>query len=261
MRHTGVGGAAGSPPTPNTDSNADSKADPSASPDASPSPAASATTATPIRVARGDGVLTVPLVAAVKRWQGHTGLAVTGVLGPGDVAVLSGAVRIDSVQAQPGDLVAGPLLSVTHTGKWVTVRFDPTDVGSVRAGDPVTVTLPDQSTVRGAVAGVGAVVQGGSGEGGDGGEGARLTVTVSVSDTPALQRLDAAPVEVAFTARTRKGVLAVPVEALLALSGGGYAVQLPGGRLIAVETGLFARGMVEISGAGLRPGLSVVTAS
>jgi hypothetical protein len=56
-------------------------------------------------------------------------------------------------------------------------------------------------------------------------------------------------------------VLAVPVGALLALSGGGYALQRPDGALIAVRTGLFAGGMVQVSGSGLTAGLHVDTAS
>ena len=58
-----------------------------------------------------------------------------------------------------------------------------------------------------------------------------------------------------------KDVLAVPVGALLALREGGYALQLPDGGLVAVQTGMFAEGLVEVSGAGLTEGLTVVTAS
>jgi len=51
----------------------------------------------------------------------------------------------------------------------------------------------------------------------------------------------------------------VPVTALLATAGGGYAVQTAGtpGRLIPVTTGLFAAGYVQISGSGIYDGLQV----
>ncbi|WP_406451796.1 hypothetical protein [Streptomyces sp. NBC_01622] len=78
-------------------------------------------------------------------------------------------------------------------------------------------------------------------------------------DTGAVRKLTSAPVQVAFTSESHRGVLAVPVGALLALSEGGYAVQLPGGRLIAVRTGMFAKGLVEISGAGVTAGMKVET--
>jgi hypothetical protein len=257
----------GAQPAPGTWVQAD-RQPPAATPTASESPSADPQPSlTAVRVKAGDGILTASLVAAIKRWQNHVGMPATGVLGPGDAVVLPGAVRVAAVQAQPGDPADGQLMSLTSTGKKVTVQFDPTDVGSIRSGEGVTVTLPDNSTVHGSVAEVGRVVQGGGGSAGSDGDSAsgtdpaQLTVTVSVDDTAAVRRLDSAPVQVAFAQQTRKGVLAVPVGALLALSEGGYAVQLPDGRLIAVKTGLFAKGRVEISGTGVRAGLKVVTTS
>jgi hypothetical protein len=82
-------------------------------------------------------------------------------------------------------------------------------------------------------------------------------VTVTLDDPKATGTVDQAPVKVGITADSRKGVLAVPVNALLALREGGYGVRVmegDGSRLIPVETGLFARGMVEVSGDGLREG-------
>jgi multidrug efflux pump subunit AcrA (membrane-fusion protein) len=67
-------------------------------------------------------------------------------------------------------------------------------------------------------------------------------------------------VDVDFAVEHRQGVLAVPVKALLARQGGGYAVELPGGRTVSVEPGLFADDWVEVSGDGLREGMRVVTA-
>jgi hypothetical protein len=54
-------------------------------------------------------------------------------------------------------------------------------------------------------------------------------------------------------------VLSVPVTALVATAGGGYAVQEAAAphSLIPVATGLFAAGYVQISGNGIYPGLQV----
>ncbi|MBT2398223.1 hypothetical protein [Streptomyces sp. ISL-100] len=66
---------------------------------------------------------------------------------------------------------------------------------------------------------------------------------------------------------TVKDVLSVPVNSLLALAGGGYAVEVveAGGkhRLIAVKPGLFddAAGKVEVTGTGLKAGQSIVVPS
>jgi hypothetical protein len=52
----------------------------------------------------------------------------------------------------------------------------------------------------------------------------------------------------------------VPITALVATGGGRYAVELAGARrrLVAVRTGAYAGGYVEVSGAGLRNGARVV---
>ncbi|MEU1510771.1 hypothetical protein ABZ490_01205 [Streptomyces sp. NPDC005811] len=216
----------------------------------------------PVQVKRGDGVLTAALIAAVERWQTAAGLPSTGVLGVGDLAVLSGAVRVDGVQAQLADAADGTLMTVTSTTKSVTVSVDPGEAGSMRRGDAVTVDLPDSSTAQGTVTAIGTTVRTSDASSGDDTSGQpRLTVGVALRDTGAVRGLNSAPVQVRFTSETRKGVLAVPVGALLALSEGGYAVQLPGGRLIAVRTGMFSKGLVEISGSGIGAGTKVVTTS
>lgn len=70
--------------------------------------------------------------------------------------------------------------------------------------------------------------------------------------------------QVSLVSETVTDVLAVPVNALLALAGGGYAVEVvdKGGkhRLVPVTTGLFDDdgGLVEVSGRGLSAGQNVV---
>ena len=63
--------------------------------------------------------------------------------------------------------------------------------------------------------------------------------------------LDAAPVSVRLARARRHHVLAVPVTALVATKGGGYAVEVArtglSPRLVAVTPGLFAGGYVEIT--------------
>ena len=62
----------------------------------------------------------------------------------------------------------------------------------------------------------------------------------------------------------REDVLAVPVNALVALLEGGYAVEVVeddgSRRYVRVETGLFEDGLVEVSGDGLEAGDTVVSA-
>lgn len=249
-------------PTPGTDTGT-ATATPSTSASESPAPEATASTPSPIRVEKGDAVLTETLIAAVKRWQTHIGMPPTGTLGIGDVTVLPGPVRVATVQAQPADQATGSLMTVTSIVKSVSALVSATNVGSMARGDTVTVVLPDNSTARGTITAIGTAAQIAEGDSDSSGTSGtvQLAVSVSVPDTAAVRRLTSAPVQVGFTPQTRKGVLAVPVDALLALSEGGYAVQLPGGRLVAVKTGMFTKGLVEISGTGITVGLRVVTTS
>lgn len=212
------------------------------------------------KVRKGDAVLTPSLIAAIGRWQRSQGMDPSGVIQPGDVFVTSGAVRVGKVLAQVGDDTITGLISVTSTNKHVTLAVDASEAGSVHEDARVRVTLPDQRQVNGTVTSVGSVVQDEGDNPGRSATAGRVTVTVRL-DNDEVRRLDSAPVQVEFPGRTKRDVLAVPVGALLALSEGGYALRTEDGRLVAVETGMFARGMVEVTGSGLREGLRVETAS
>jgi hypothetical protein len=73
---------------------------------------------------------------------------------------------------------------------------------------------------------------------------------------------DSVPVQVSLAVQVARGVLSAPVNALLALAGGGYGVEvvLPSGahRLVGVHTGIYASGLVQISGSALTVGTKVV---
>ncbi|MFY1685441.1 hypothetical protein ACN265_28370 [Micromonospora sp. WMMD730] len=223
---------------------------------AAPTPTAAAPARVVVR--KGEGVLTGSLMRAIKRWQQDAELPVTGRIAVGDVAVLPGAVRVDAVTALRGDPAETPLLTVTPTAKVITVQAEAAEAGTIQRGDRVTVTLPGDKTVDGTVSAVATAVTQDDNAGPTGTP--KRAVTVTVDDD--LKGIDAADVQVDLAGETREGVLAVPVGALVALSEGGYALQLAdGGRFVAVTTGMFAKGMVEVSGDGITEDLTVVTAS
>lgn len=213
----------------------------------------------PVKVRPGDAVLTPALVAAVTRWQRHLGLPPTGVLQVGDAVVLPQQVRISGVTAQLGDDATAPVVSVTTPAKVVTVQVEAVEADSVRAAATVTVTLPDGSTTPGHLTDLGRIA--GVPDGSGAGTRPQLTATITIDDPTAIRSLDAAPVRVQFAVQARRGVLAVPVGALLALSEGGYALQTDRNTLVPVTVGLFAKGMVEVSGPAVHDGLRVVTTS
>ncbi|QOC89774.1 efflux RND transporter periplasmic adaptor subunit [Micromonospora craniellae] len=214
--------------------------------------------AAPHRVRSGEGVLTPALVAAIKRWQTDLGVPATGTIPVGHVEVASGAVRVDSVSAQPGDPAETPLMAVTSVRKVITVGAELTDAATIKRGDRIQVGLPDDRKVPARVVSVGRDLV--ASDSGIASGPPLLTVTVAVDKRQAIADLDSGEVQVHFTGRTADDVLVAPVEALVALREGGYAVQGPGG-LVAVRTGLFADGWVEITGDGLTEGTEVVVPS
>jgi hypothetical protein len=200
------------------------------------------------------------LLASLKKWQQKAGMDPTGTLAPGQVVVLAGPVRVNSVAAQLGDPVAGELLTVTATTKVVTMPVEAGEVSRLTTGMPVTVVRPDGREVPATVASVSTTVTGGEDKAQTGGP-PKVEVLVTPADQQAVADLDSASVQVTVTGEVHKGVLAVPVGALVALREGGYAVQLPNGTYRAVSTGMFSRELVEISGDGVTEGMTVVTAS
>lgn len=212
--------------------------------------------ARPVR--EGEGVLTPSLIQAIKRWQADIDRPVTGTVAIGDIEVSSGAVRVDQVAVQPGSSANEALLSVTSTRKVVTVSAELADAASIERGNRVTVELPDERKVKARVVAVGRDLA--PAEDGTGSGPPKLAVTVSVTNPRAIADLDSADVNVLFVGRTAKDVLVAPIEALIALREGGYAVQ-PRSGLVAVKTGMFADGWVEITGTGLAEGTDVVVTS
>jgi hypothetical protein len=190
----------------------------------------------------------------------------------GSVVFEPGPVRVTSVTPTVGQTVMpGPVLGVTSTVRQVKVALSAAQQASVKVGDAVTITLPDNQTTPGRIAYVSSVAtspstssSGRSGGGGGEEESApTIEVDVTPTDPAATGHLDQAPVNVSITTESVEGAFAVPIDALLALAGGGYALEVAEGRvhrLEAVSLGLFddADGLVQVSGQGVSAGQRVV---
>ena len=194
---------------------------------------------------------------ALRQWQNALGASETGVFDPASVVLAPAAIRVAVVKASEGDPATGPLLTYTGTTRTVDIPLDVAKQNLVKVGIAAAVTLPDNSTVDGKVSAVGTVATtSGTGQN----TATTIDVTVDIVDQQKLGTLDAAPVSVTLVSQTKQNVLTVPIGALLALAEGGYGVQVVDGQrtyYVAVETGLFANGRVEVSGAGLVEGMIV----
>ena len=226
-----------------------------------------------------------PTTTAVEKLQAALGVTQTGTLTLGEVVFEPTAVRVTSVsaqlggRAQPGEtVVAG-----TSTVRLVQVALDASQQTDVAVGDKVGITLPNNRTTPGVVSSVGTVAScpSSSGSGGSGsssaGPGADtcssassqsstpiITVDVTPSDPAATGTWDQAPVQVGITTASVRNAVVVPVTALLAQSGGEYAVEVVGAgasnHLVPVSLGLFddAEGLVQVTGSSLAAGQEVV---
>ena len=204
---------------------------------------------------------------AVADWQDDVGLSDTGTLTLGQVVFKPEAIRVASVLVQAGSNVqaGAPILTVTSQERVVTIDLDTSDQSLATVDEPVVVTLPDGQDVGGTISTIGTVASAADSQTGAGqaaaATDATIPVTVTLDEPKKANQWDSAPVDVALEAERVEGVLTVPVTALLALSEGGYAVEIRDGettRLVAVDTGLFAAGRVEVAGQGLSAGTVIV---
>jgi hypothetical protein len=201
---------------------------------------------------------------ALEQLQKDLGLTETDTLPLGQALFEPGALRIVSVNATLGTTAGpGPVARATSTTRQVTVDLDAAQQSEIAVGDKVTITLPDNSTTHGVVTSVGKVATTPSDNGGGGSSNATVTVLIAPTHPAATGHLDQAPVEVAITTAAVKHALVVPVDALLALANGSYAVEVVSSgvhSLVPVSLGLFddADGLVQVTGSGLAAGQSVV---
>ena len=235
-----------------------------------------------------DGTYTSAVAMAVRKWQADLGLPETGTVEPGQVVFTPGPVRIAEDTARVGDAIGGnsgasvaagsarpseagasgrgvAVLSYTGATKLVTVQLGVADQALAVVGRKAAVSVPGQQAVEGQISQVDSVLTAASTTPVPSGpssaaSAARIKVDVAIADQEALGSLGGAPVDVDFVVDERKDVLAVPVAALLAMVEGGFGVEIVDGdttRIVAVRTGMFAGGRVEVSGEGIADGMTV----
>jgi hypothetical protein len=222
---------------------------------------------------------------AVEKLQAALVVTQNGTLTLGQAVFEPSAMRVTTLSAQLGGSAqtGQTVMQATSTTRQVQVALSASQQTDVAVGDKVSITLPNNHTSPGVVSSVGAVAtcpsssgSGGSGSssaapgtdtcssGGSGSTTPTITVSVTPSDPAATGTWDQAPVQIGITTASVPNALVVPVTALLARSGGSYAVEVVGAgarnHLVPVSLGLFddAEGLVQVTGSGLAAGQEVV---
>jgi peptidoglycan hydrolase-like protein with peptidoglycan-binding domain len=168
-----------------------------------------------------------------------------------------------SGESSPG---AGEVvLTTSSTQQIVQLKVKPEQQQLARRGETVTVQLPGGGDTPGRVTEVGTVASESTGAGnepkGSGGESDESTIPVTIALEHHVSHLDQAPVSVELVKSIRREVLTVPATALIATAGGGYAVETLGKdrrATVPVTPGMFADGYVQVEGAGVREGMTVI---
>lgn len=202
----------------------------------------------------------------VEKLQAALGVTQNGALTLGQFVFVPTATRVTALgtntvvggAAQPGSQI----LTATSTSRIVTIDLAADQEGELAVGDKVVITLPSGQPTPGTVTSVGTVAATAQGS-----SSPTITVLVAPDDASATGNLDQASVEVSITTNSVKDAFIVPVDALLALADGGYALEVVGPKgahtLEPVTTGLFddANGSVQVSGTGVVAGQRIVIPS
>lgn len=220
--------------------------------------------ASPTQLSPHSAVFSNATAAALERFQRAVGLPVTGQLILGDALFLPSAVRVAAITPTLGGAVqAGEtVIQTTSSTEEVVAGVDPSIAAQLEVGDPATITFADGTTAAADISHISKVATSA------GGANSAPAVEVDIAPTKAasLVHLDNASVQVAVVTASVQSALAVPVTALLAQSGGGYALEVVDSdgthRIVPVKLGIFddAAGLVQVTGQGLAAGWSVVVA-
>ena len=174
-------------------------------------------------------------------------LAKSETFSPINALSLNSPINIGNHIVKVGDAIvaASPLYVSSGIAREVTFNLPAGDQGMVSVGDSVIVKLPTDEEIKAVVRFVDSVVT-------EIGNGSKvIEVILDVVDADNTETYDEAPVDILVTSEISKGVLYVPVNALVALAEGGYAIEVLSGEesaYIKVEIGVFTDGYVEIIG-------------
>jgi hypothetical protein len=195
---------------------------------------------------------------SIRNLEEAMGLDQDGQLAPTDVWFSTAPVRVATHEVAVGDAAEGPVVTVTSATQIVSTSFTPDQLRHAAEGDAVDVGLPDGTTAPARITDLADTAMTQPSE-----DGSPPTTTIGATITTdeALTLVDGSRVVIELVTSAATGVLAVPVDAIVATAGGGLAVETvtgSGTRLVEVTIGADADGWVEVEG-DITEGTEVVT--
>lgn len=195
-----------------------------------------------------DEEFTAETTAAVERWQADVGLPEEGTIALGQIVFETGPVRVGRLLTELGATVGpgAPAFETSSTDREIAVMLEIDQQDLVAEGDSVVIVLPDDTETPGTIDSISNVAVT---DPLTGNQSLEMTIAFDrVADAAAFEQ---AVVDVKIVSEQVLDVLLAPVEAVLALAEGGYALEVIDGdtsKLVAVELGKFADGLVQITG-------------
>ena len=204
-----------------------------------------------------DGDLDGATEVAVALWQEDVGLPQTGSTNASSYVMVAEGLQVSATLVHAGDelLDTSPIAVLAAPTLTVVVPVGLPDQDDFFVGQDVQVELPDSTSVAGVVVEVGTIATAGSPD-----EDPTIDVTIELVDLVD-ENLPASEVSVIIAGEVVEDALVVPTRALVTLAEGGFAVEVvteTGTVLVAVETGTFDDGVVEVTTSQLSPGDQLV---
>ena len=213
---------------------------------------------------------------AVEAMQSLMGVSVTGKLSFKDILFIPGpsVVQYSSSHTELGAMIVttNPVLGLIPIEKVIEKSGEPEVTKSLQkvnssievanqdlvgVGLSVSIELPDENIIAGTISDIGEIAVIPLGNQGE----PYLEIVIAIDEVESFPEWTGATVTVSVTKKLASDVLAAPVTSLLAVLGGGYAIEIIENgltKLVPVSVGLYADGYVEIDGDGIKEGTEVI---
>ena len=213
---------------------------------------------------------------AVEAMQSLMGVSVTGKLSFKDILFIPGpsVVQYSSSHTELGSMIVttNPVLGLIPIEKVIEKSGEPEVTKSLQkvnssievanqdlvgVGLSVSIELPDENIIAGTISDIGEIAVIPLGNQGE----PYLEIVIAIDEVESFPEWTGATVTVSVTKKLASDVLAAPVTSLLAVLGGGYAIEIIENgltKLVPVSVGLYADGYVEIDGDGIKEGTEVI---